>query len=151
MALELNLTLNNNDSIEGVKGKYYPRVEYKGTMSTLQLAKHMAEHNTPYSLGTIQGVLTDMVKCIRELCLNGARIKIENLCIFKCQVKSKPSDSYLGFDIGQNISKVRLTTQSTGDFSIRELTKKAQIDYTSLANSLCDAERPQPEDEDDGD
>ena len=35
MALELNLTLNNNDSIEGVKGKYYPRVEYKGTMSTL--------------------------------------------------------------------------------------------------------------------
>ena len=31
MALELNLTLNNNDSIEGVKGKYYPQVEYKAT------------------------------------------------------------------------------------------------------------------------
>ena len=51
-ALELNLTLNTNDSIEGVKGKYYPRVEYKGTMSTLQLAKHMAEHTTSFTSKT---------------------------------------------------------------------------------------------------
>ena len=54
MALELNLTLNTNDSIEGVKGKYYPRVEYKGTMSTLQLAKHMAEHTTSFTSKTKQ-------------------------------------------------------------------------------------------------
>ena len=71
MALELNLTLNNNDSIEGVKGKYYPRVEYKGTMSTLQLAKHMAEHTTSFSKGEINGMLTDLVSCIKELCLLG--------------------------------------------------------------------------------
>ena len=79
MALELNLTLNTNDSIEGVKGKYYPRVEYKGTMSTLQLAKHMAEHTTSFSKGEINGMLTDLVSCIKELCLLGYVVNIELL------------------------------------------------------------------------
>ena len=40
MALELNLTKNTNDSLQGTFGKYYPRVEYKGTIGTLELAKH---------------------------------------------------------------------------------------------------------------
>ena len=31
MALELNLTKNTNDSLQGTFGKYYPRVEYKGS------------------------------------------------------------------------------------------------------------------------
>ena len=29
MALELNLTKNTNDSIQGTLGKYYARVKYK--------------------------------------------------------------------------------------------------------------------------
>ena len=87
MALELNLTLNNNDSIEGVKGKYYPRVEYKGTMSTLQLAKHMSEHTTSFSKGEINGMLTDLVSCIKELCLLGYVVKIEDLGLFKASVE----------------------------------------------------------------
>ena len=31
MALELNLTKNTNEQLEGTLGKYYARVEYKGT------------------------------------------------------------------------------------------------------------------------
>ena len=81
------MTLNNNDSIEGVKGKYYPRVEYKGTMSTLQLAKHMSEHTTSFSKGELNGMLTDLVDCIRELCLMGYVVKIEDLGLFKCSVE----------------------------------------------------------------
>ena len=34
MALELNLTKNTNDAIQGVLGKYYARVEYKGNSPT---------------------------------------------------------------------------------------------------------------------
>ncbi len=50
MALELNLTKNTNDAIQGTLGKYYPRVEYKGTLSKADLAKHMHQHNAIYSL-----------------------------------------------------------------------------------------------------
>ena len=68
MALELNLTKNTNDVIQGTLGKYYARVEYKSTMSKADLAKHMHEHNAIYSQGLVEGMLTDIAKCIRHLC-----------------------------------------------------------------------------------
>ena len=37
-------------------GDYYPRVDYKETYDVAMLAKHMAEHNTPFSEGTIRGI-----------------------------------------------------------------------------------------------
>ena len=49
MALELNLTKNTNDAIQGTLGKYYARVEYKGTMGLRELASHMHHHNTAFS------------------------------------------------------------------------------------------------------
>jgi len=85
--IELNLTLNTNDAIEGVKGKYYPRVEYKETISLVKLAKHMHQHNTVYSKGVIIGVLSDMVSCIKELCLDGNVVKIDDLGLFKATVE----------------------------------------------------------------
>ena len=87
MALELNLTKNTNDSLQGTFGKYYPRVEYKGTIGTLELAKHMSAHTTSFSKGEINGMLTDLVDCIRELCLMGYVVKIEDLGLFKCSVE----------------------------------------------------------------
>ena len=63
MALELNLTKNTNDAIQGVLGKYYARVEYKGTIGIKELAAHMHQHNTAFSKGIVMGVLGDMVDC----------------------------------------------------------------------------------------
>ena len=84
--LELNV-YKNTDSTSAQYGKAYARVDYKEQFDVNKLAKHMAEHNTPFSEGTIRGILTDMVKCIRELTLNGNTVKIENLAIFKASVK----------------------------------------------------------------
>ena len=67
--LELNISQNKN-STSHAYGKYYGRVEYKKTMGIRDMAKHMAEHNTPFSVGTIEGILTDFVRCTREQCLN---------------------------------------------------------------------------------
>ena len=63
--IELYLSKN---MIEGsaAYGKYYPRVSYKQTMNIHDMAKHMAEHNTPFSEGTIEGILRDFVRCTRE-------------------------------------------------------------------------------------
>ena len=44
--IELYLTRNNNETSEAY-GKYYPRVSYKQTLNIHDMAKHMAEHNTP--------------------------------------------------------------------------------------------------------
>lgn len=156
MALELNLTLNNNDSIEGVKGKYYPRVEYKGTMSTLQLAKHMSEHTTSFSKGEINGMLTDLVSCIKELCLLGYVVKIEDLGLFKASVEGngltlKPgakvsagvgqqrTDEELAADITKQqaaISAVKIIMQATGETTMSEMTRAATTSFTSKTKAL---------------
>ena len=156
MALELNLTLNNNDSIEGVKGKYYPRVEYKGTISTLQLAKHMSEHTTSFSKGEINGMLTDLVGCIKELCLLGYVVKIEDLGLFKASVEGngltlKPGakvsagigqqrkDEELAADITKQqaaISAVKIIMQATGDTCMTEMTRAATTLFTSKTKAL---------------
>ena len=156
MALELNLTLNTNDSIEGVKGKYYPRVEYKGTMSTLQLAKHMAEHTTSFSKGEINGMLTDLVTCIKELCLLGYVVKIEDLGLFKASVEGngltlksgakvsagvglQRTDEELAADITKQqcaISAVKIIMQATGETTMSEMTRAATTSFTSKTKAL---------------
>ena len=49
--IELYLSKNNNHFSEAY-GKYYPRVSYKETLDIHLMAKHMSEHNTPFSEGT---------------------------------------------------------------------------------------------------
>ena len=46
----------------------------------------MAEHNTPFSEGTIEGILRDFVKCTREQTLMGNTVKVDDLAIFKVSV-----------------------------------------------------------------
>ena len=68
--LELNIYQNQNESAETF-GKWYARVEGKEQMSVYDMAVHMAKHNTPFSAGTIEGILRDFVDCVREQCLQG--------------------------------------------------------------------------------
>ena len=83
--IELYISQNKNTTSEAY-GKYYPRVSYKQTMNIHDMAVHMAEHNTPFSEGTIEGILRDFVKCVREQTLNGNTVKVDNLAIFKVSV-----------------------------------------------------------------
>ena len=88
--IELYISQNKNTASEAY-GKYYPRVSYKQTMNIHDMAVHMAEHNTPFSEGTIEGILRDFVKCVREQTLNGNTVKVDNLAIL-----SSHRDRYLG-------------------------------------------------------
>ena len=68
-------------------GKWFARAVTIGkTINIDELAKHMSEHNTPYSKGAIKGVLTDMIGCIRELMLEGKAVKLDGLAIFSAGI-----------------------------------------------------------------
>nr|WP_294058541.1 hypothetical protein [Prevotella sp. CAG:732] len=60
-------------------GKFYARPAITQTIGIDGLSEHMSSHNTPFSPGAVKGMLTDMVICIRELCLQGIAVKIDNL------------------------------------------------------------------------
>ena len=154
--LELNLTKNENDVIQGVKGKYYARVEYKDTYTLNKLAKHMHQHNTVYSKGVIVGVLTDMVACIKELCLEGNVIKIDDLGLFKCSVEGNgltlASGSKVSAGVGAQrtdeelqanpaaqqfaVGAVKLIMQASGETTKDDMTDDATLTFTSKTKQL---------------
>ena len=154
--VELNV-YKNTDSTSAQYGKAYARVDYKEMYDVSKLAKHMSEHNTPFSEGTIRGILTDMVKCIRELTLNGNCVKIENLAIFKASVVSNPCSRYgvmkasIGAktarvngqpaETGNAVKSMKLLAQATGEYSKAELNKDAVLGWTKKAQELIDADQ----------
>ena len=147
--IELYLTRNNNETSEAY-GKYYPRVSYKQTLNIHDMAKHMAEHNTPFSEGTIEGILRDFVKCTREQTLMGNTVKVDDLAIFKVSVigngcvklydpdTDKTISASIG-TIGKNdktgaaVQSLKLLAQATGEYTRDELNKVAKLAWTDKA------------------
>ena len=86
--IELYLSKVTENSETEQAGKLYARVSYKQTLSVQDMAKHMSEHNTMFSEGSITGILIDFVKCVREQVLSGNTVKIDNLAIFKATVEA---------------------------------------------------------------
>ena len=150
--IELNV-YKNTDSTSAQYGKAYARVDYKEQFDVNKLAKHMAEHNTPFSEGTIRGILTDMVKCIRELTLNGNTVKIENLAIFKASACSRYGvmRATIGgktvrvggqtVETGNAVKSLKLLAQATGEYSAAELNKDATLGWTKKAQDAINADK----------
>ena len=145
--IELYLSKVTESSETETAGKLYARVSYKQTMDLHDMAHHMAEHNTAFSEGLIVGVLTDFVKCTREMVLNGNTVKVGNLAIFKATVESNglevlydaQSDKVAsatmgtlkeGEKTGAAVKAIKLLAQSTGDFTRDELKKDVKLSWT---------------------
>ena len=151
MALELNLTKNTNEQLEGTLGKYYARVEYKGTIGIKELAAHMHQHNTAFSKGIVMGVLGDMVDCIKHLVLDGYTVKIDDLGIFKASVDANGLTLEPGAKISAGrgsqrtdeelqanpaaqqfaVGDVKLIMQATGNTTIEKMNADAKLSFTS--------------------
>ena len=147
--IELYISQNKNTQSEAY-GKYYPRVSYKQTMNIHDMAVHMAEHNTPFSEGTIEGILRDFVKCVREQTLNGNTVKVDNLAIFKGSVIGNGCKELYDADldktitasigtIGRNdktgpaVHSLKLLAQATGEYTRVELNKDGKLGWTDKA------------------
>ena len=147
--IELYLTRNNNETSEAY-GKYYPRVSYKQTLNIHDMAKHMAEHNTPFSEGTIEGILRDFVKCTREQTLMGNTVKVDDLAIFKvsaigngcAKLYDPDTDKTISASIGSikktdktgaSVASLKLLAQATGEYTRDELNKEAKLSWSDKA------------------
>ena len=150
--IELYLSKVTESSETETAGKTYARVNYKQTLSVSDMARHMAEHNTVFSEGSILGVLTDFVKCVREQVLNGNTVKIDNLAIFKASVEANALEVLYdaqqdkvaqatmgtlaeGAKTGPAVKVIKLLAQSTGDFTREELKKDVKFGWTDKARA----------------
>lgn len=116
------LKKNNNETIKGAYGKYYPLPVITQTIDLSGLADHMAEHNTGFSHGAVKGLLTDMVRCIKELVLKGIAVKIDDLAIFSIGIRTKKgADNEKDFSVAKNIEGVKLRARATGSLTSNNL------------------------------
>lgn len=122
------LSKNKNPKIKEAYGKYYARPVVTQTVDLNGLAEHMTEHNTGFSPGATKGLLTDMVKCIKELVLQGFAVKIDDLAIFSIGLKTKKgADSEDDFSVTKNIEGVRLRARATGNLASSKLDLQASL------------------------
>ena len=73
--------------------KAYANIQLAGHYTTEDLCEHVISHNGTYTEGTVTGVLTDMVKCIRELLLQGYSIQVGALGRLEPTIKSTGATS----------------------------------------------------------
>ena len=134
----LNLYKNKNKKMPEAYGKYYARPAITQTIGIDGLSEHMSSHNTPFSPGAVKGMLTDMVICIRELCLQGIAVKIDNLAIFSIGIKHKEgANSEKEFTVAKNVEGVRLRARATGEL----VSDKLKLDATlKKASSLTSSD-----------
>lgn len=134
------LSKNKNPKIKEAYGKYYARPVVTQTVDLNGLAEHMTEHNTGFSPGATKGLLTDLVKCIKELVLQGLAVKIDDLAIFSIGLKTKKgADSEDDFSVAKNIDGVRLRARATGNLTSSKLDIQASL--KNAANLLVEDSR----------
>ena len=154
--VQLNV-YKNTDSTSAQYGKAYARADYKQTLSVSDLAKLMAEHNTGFSPGSIEGILVDAVKTIREQTLMGNCVKIDNLGIFKCSLRSNACSRYgvmkarIGaktvkvggqtVETGFAVKSMKLLCVASGAYTAAELNKDAILGWTKDAQAKIDADK----------
>ena len=118
---------NNNEKSEA-NGLWYAYPVVEETMDLGDLAKHMEEHNTGFSEALCLGMMTAMVKCIKEQLLAGKNVKIDNLAIFSVGIRNKVgAKTEAEFTAANNISGVKLRARATGTLSNANLNAGASI------------------------
>ena len=159
--IELYLSKVDESSETEQAGKLYARVSYKETMGIHEMAEHMAHHNTAFSEGLIVGVLTDFVKCVREMVLSGNTVKVGNLAIFKATVEANGLETLYdaeqdkvaqatmgtlaeGAKTGPAVKVIKLLAQSTGDFTREELKKDVKFSWTDKTKAEIAAAMTRP-------
>ena len=71
-------------------------------------AKHVASHGSVYKKGDIVGLLTIAVSCLRELMLEGKRVKLGELGDFQPRLKTEGAKTTDGFS-ANNIKEVNVS------------------------------------------
>ena len=130
-------------------GKFYARIVSSGTLDVKGLAEHMAKHNTPFSPGTITGILTDAISCIKELALDGKRITLDGLVSIGLSITHKMGAASADeFSVAKCVDKVKLVAMGVGEFSSSLLTTQAKLSESKTYQSPrtgSTTDEPEPE------
>lgn len=99
-------TYQDNREKSLTRGKWYARAVHE-LVEFDEFVEHMARHHSPYSEGTIRGVLIEMENCLREMLLEGKAVRFDELGIFRLGMNTKAANSKAEFG-RQNIQGIHM-------------------------------------------
>ena len=141
--LKYRLVQNQNEHQPEAYKKWYIRAVQDRTLSFDDFVQHMADHNTNFSRGTINGVLMDMLDCLKHLVLDGKSVRLGELGLISVGITTSPALTAKAFNSSHNIKGVHLIVRNTKTWSNAELRKLCNI--SELEKNDVDTENPDGE------
>lgn len=117
------------------KKKFYATAVQDRTMEFEDFVTHISEHNSPYSRGTVHGVLMDTLDCLQELILDGKSVRFADLVFFSIGMTSRGEDNAEKVN-ASSITGVHLIVRNTKNWSNTELRKMCKI--TALGSEVTE-------------
>ena len=134
----LGLRLKNPSEKDSEKEIVAFRQE-RETIDLALLAKHIKEHGSSFSKGTIYGVLQDAVECIVECLQGGYGVLLNGLGKFGVTLKCSGADMDEEFSAA-NITGVKVTFNPDGEM-IHQLNTNTEFEYVGSRAAQMQAKK----------
>lgn len=118
--------------------KAYAYVQTREVVDNLMLAQHIKEHGSPFSVGTLRGVIDDVCECVSEMLLMGNRVQLEGLGTIYVTLASEGADDAESFTAAM-ITRVR--PRMAFDEGFRTLLQTADFEYVTSRKSQAEAKK----------
>ena len=122
--------------------KAYANIQLTGIVNINELARHIADHNTVFSRGTIVGVLTELSVCMRELILQGYKVQLGDIGTFEPTISStgaKTKDEFTASNIKS------LTVNFRDGVAFENMRRDAEFELTSTRKAQAAALKAEKE------
>ena len=108
------------------KELWYATVVTDREMSFQEFVDHISSHNSPYSRGTVHGVMMDMLDCMKELILDGKSVRLGDLGLFSIGMSSR-GEVTRDKVTSASVQDIHLLVKNTKNWSNSELKKLCKI------------------------
>ena len=115
--------------------KAYAIAQYADVMTIEKFAKHIATHGCVYSRADISAILYMAVDCMRELLLEGKKIRLGDLGDFSVNIQSKGADTPDKFNAAAHITAVNVNWDCGQEFK----NLLADAEFTLVASRSAQA------------
>ena len=129
-----------NDFNTALNGKVYAKAVYTETLSFQDFIEHIISHGSVYDRGTVQGIMFQMVDCLKELMLDSKKIWLGDLDVFALALKNKSADDEASFNINDNVVGVRVkfcaNKGKAAGLDSKSFRKKAKLMSIDVLNGI---------------
>ena len=116
--------------------KAYGTAQVHEVLDMDDFCKHIADHNSPFSKGTVKGILTDAVACLREQLLAGNKVVLGDLGAFHVELATEGADTTDEFN-AQKIKEVNV--RWTPGLEFKNLRSVAEFNLVPSRKAQADA------------